>query len=132
MTRRETPFVTYGELIFVRGRIAGPLGTATARLVLDTGAAYTTITPEIADHIGYSARDKTRSTRVRTAVGSEQGYALPVAKLSVLGIVAPSLLVHVFDLGHSDIDGLVGLNFLNLLNYEIRLAERRILVEPVA
>jgi hypothetical protein len=38
----------------------------------------------------------------------------------------------VFDLGHDDIDGLVGLNFLNQLNYEIRSAERRILVEPVA
>jgi hypothetical protein len=38
----------------------------------------------------------------------------------------------VFDLGHDDIDGLVGLNFLSSLNYEVRSAEHRILVERVA
>jgi clan AA aspartic protease (TIGR02281 family) len=132
MTRRETPFAAHRELIFVRARIAGPFGTRAARFVLDTGAVYTTITPEVADDLSYSARDGIRPTRVRTAVGSEQGYVLAVATLSVLGISARGLLVHVFDLGHSDIDGLLGLNFLSQLNYEIRSAERRILVEPVA
>jgi hypothetical protein len=55
-----------------------------------------------------------------------------VVEFTALDIVVPRLLVHVFDLGHDDIDGLIGLNFLNQLNYEIRSAERRILVEPVA
>ena len=132
MTRRETPFVTHRELIFVRGRIEGPLGTTTARFVLDTGAAYTTITPEVADDIGYSARDGTRRTRVRTAIGSEQGYVLAVAALSVLGVAMRRFPVHVFDLGYDDIDGLVGLNFLRHLNYEVRSSEHRILIEPVA
>jgi clan AA aspartic protease (TIGR02281 family) len=130
MTRRETPFATHRELIFVRGRIAGPLGTTTVRFVLDTGAVYTTITPEVADDIGYSARDGTRRTRVRTAIGSEQGYVLPVSELSALGVAMRNFPVHVFDLGHDDVDGLVGLNFLNHLNYEIRSAERRIFIEP--
>jgi clan AA aspartic protease (TIGR02281 family) len=132
MTRRETPFATHRDLIFVRGRIAGPRGTTTARFVLDTGAVYTTITPEVADELGYSVRDGLRRTRVHTAIGNEQGYVIAVAKLSVLGVSARSLPVHVFDLGHDDIDGLVGLNFLSQLNYEVRSAERRILVEPVA
>jgi clan AA aspartic protease (TIGR02281 family) len=132
MTRRETPFATHRDLIFVRGRIAGPLGTRIARLVLDTGAAYTTITPEVADDLGYGARDGRWRTRVKTAIGSEQGYVVTVAQLSVLGVAARSLPVHVFDLGHDDIDGLVGLNFLSQLNYEVRSAEHRILVEPIA
>lgn len=132
MTRHETPFVTHDDLIFVRGRIAGPRGTRTARFVLDTGAAYTTITPEVADDLGYSARDGRQRTHVRTAIGSEQDYVLEVATLSVLGVAARGLPVHVFDLGHDDIDGLVGLNFLNQLNYEVRSAEHRILVEPIA
>jgi hypothetical protein len=38
----------------------------------------------------------------------------------------------VFDLGHEDMDGLLGLSFLYELNYEIRSAERRILVEKIA
>ena len=132
MTRHDTPFATHVELILVDGCVSGPLGTTTARLVLDTGAVYTTITPELADSIGYSARDGLQRTSVRTAISSEQGYTLGVAELAVLGIVVPSFRVHVFDLGHDDIDGLVGLNFLSLLNYEIRSAERRILVEPIA
>jgi clan AA aspartic protease (TIGR02281 family) len=100
--------------------------------VLDTGAVYTTITPEIANDIGYSARDRIQRTRVRTAIGSEQGYVVAVAKFSVLGIATRTFRVQVFDLDHGDIDGLVGLNFLSLLNYEIRSAEHRILVEPFA
>jgi clan AA aspartic protease (TIGR02281 family) len=132
MTRRETPFVTRRELIFVIGRITGPRGTTTARLVLDTGASYTTITPEVARSIGYHPHDRLRRTRVRTAIGDEQGYVLGVDRLAVIGIAVGDFPVHVFDLGHDEIDGLLGLNFLSALNYEIRSTERRILVEPAA
>jgi len=132
MTRRETPFVTRAELILVEALVTGPRMAVTARLVLDTGAVYTTITPEVAADLGYSVRDGIRRTRVHTAVGSEEGYVLEVAELVALGTVVRSLPVHVFDLGHDEIDGLVGLNFLSQLNYEIRSAEHRILVEPIA
>jgi hypothetical protein len=59
--------------------------------VLDTGAVFTTMTPELADLIEYSAHD----------------------------------------LGHEDIDGLVGLHFLSKLNDEVRSAEQRILIEKI-
>jgi predicted aspartyl protease len=131
MTRLETPFVTDGELIIVEAFLTGPMRTGVGRFVLDTGAVFTTMTPELAELIGYSARDGVRRTRVRTAVSSEEGYLLRVAELDVLGLAMPGFAVHVFDLGHDDIDGLVGLNFLSELNYEIRSAERRILVEKV-
>jgi len=132
MTRLETQFEPDDDIIVVTARITGPRGSAFARLVLDTGAVMTTLTPELAVTIGYTARDGIRRTRVHTAIGSEEGFLLSVAKLTALGVVASNVLVHVFDLGHDDIDGLVGLNFLNQLNYEIRSTERRILVEPVA
>lgn len=131
MTRHATPFVTGDDLIVISGIVTGPLTTRAGRFVLDTGAVYTTITPELADAVGYSARDGVRRTRVRTAVGSEEGYLLHVSKLEILGLAVPSFPVHVFDLGHEDIDGLVGLNLLSGLNYEVRSAERRILVEKV-
>jgi predicted aspartyl protease len=131
MMRHETRFVTDGELLIIRGRITGPLGTSIGRFVLDTGAVFTTITPEMVDLVGYGVRDGTRRTRVRTAVGSEEGFLLEVARLDVLGLTRPRFPVHVFDLGHDDIDGLLGLNFLRELNYEVRSAERRILVEEI-
>ena len=130
MTRRETQFDIDGELIIVNADVTGPRGTTVGRFVLDTGAALTTMTPELADLVGYSARDGIKRARVRTAVGNEEGYVLRVAELNVLGFARPSFPVHVFDLGHDDIDGLLGLNFLSELNYEVRSAERRIFVEP--
>ncbi len=130
MMKHETHFVTHAELIVIGAIITGPRASVSARFVLDTGAVYTTITPEVADVIGYSARDGIRRTRVRTAVGSEQGYLLVVAKLSVFGGDTHNFPVHVFELGHDAIDGLLGLNFLSHLNCEVRSAERRILVEP--
>ena len=57
MMSYETPFVTDGDLIIVKALVTGPRGTSPARFVLDTGAVLTTMIPEIADSIGYSARD---------------------------------------------------------------------------
>lgn len=42
----------------------------------------TTLTPELAVSIGYTARDGIRRTRVHTAVGSEDGFLLLVAELT--------------------------------------------------
>jgi clan AA aspartic protease (TIGR02281 family) len=131
MTKHETPFVTEGDLIIVRVLVTGPLGTTGGRFVLDTGAALTTMTHELADLIGYSARDGVKRARVRTAIGSEEGYVLNVAEFAVLGFTMASFPIHVFDLGYDDIEGLVGMNFLNKLNYEVRSEERRILVEKI-
>jgi clan AA aspartic protease (TIGR02281 family) len=129
--RRVTRFATHNKLIVVIARITGPRRTITAPLILDTGAVYTTITPKLAQTIGYVNLEGLRRTRVRTAIGSEQGYMLTTSRIAVLGLAAENFPVHVFDLG-GDISGLVGMNFLCQLNYEIRSAERRILVEPIA
>jgi predicted aspartyl protease len=95
MTRRETPFVTDGDLIIVTAFITGPLGTTDGRFVLDTGAVLTTMTHELADLVGYSARDAIRRARVRTAISSEEGYVLRVAGLAVLGFAMPSFAINV-------------------------------------
>ena len=130
MTRLETPFVI-GDLIIVEVRLTGPLGPAVGRFVLDTGAVATTMIPELADSIGYSARNALMRTKVHTAIGEEEGYVVHVAELAVLGFALPNFPVNVFDLGH-DIHGLLGMNFLSDFNFEIRPTERRVLVEKIA
>lgn len=132
MKRHETSFATGSDLIIIEALLTGPRQTMPGFFVLDTGAMFTTMTPEFADLLGYSARDGIKRARVHTAIGSEEGYLLRVAKLEALGVTIPSCPVHVFDLGHEDIDGLLGLSFLYELNYEIRSAERRIFVEKIA
>jgi len=132
MMKHETPFVTDGDLIVIQALITGPHGTRPGRFVLDTGAALTTMIPEIADSIGYSSRDGFKRTRVRTAIGDEEGYGLRVAELTVVGFTMSSFPINVFDLGYEDIDGLLGMNFLSEFNFEVRSAEQRILVEKIA
>jgi clan AA aspartic protease (TIGR02281 family) len=129
MTRLATPFVTDDDLIIVEALVTGPRGTLSGRFVVDTGAAVTTMTHELAESLGYTPRDGFRRTKVHTAIGAEEGYVLRVSEFTVLGFTLTSFPINVFDLGHDDIDGLLGMNFLSDFNYEVRSSEHRILVE---
>lgn len=99
--------------------------------MLDTGAAATTLTPQVVERIGYSRRDGYKKARAHTAIGEEHGYWLRVAEFTVLDVATPSFAVTVFPLGHKDIDGLVGMNFLRHFNFEIRPEERLIHLELI-
>jgi clan AA aspartic protease (TIGR02281 family) len=131
--RRETPFLDVDDdLIIVSVVVTGPTGPLRGRFVLDTGATVTTMEPGMAGRIGYHARDAFTRTTVHSAVGAESGYVVRVAKFTALGFTASGLAINVFALGHNDIHGLVGMNFLSDLNFEVRPAEHRILVERIA
>src|ERR1044071_918988 len=131
MTRLSTSFARKRELIIVDAEISAPVATTEARLVVDTGAAATTLVPEVIVRIGYTPRDSYKKARVHTAVGEEHGYWIHVAQFTVLGITTPDFALAVFPLGHQDVDGLVGMNFLRHFNFEIRPAEHRILLELI-
>ena len=131
---RVTRFNRGKDLIFVDGRIWGPSGRIERlRLVLDTGAALTVVVPEILDQLGYSPRDAERITTMRSAVGEEAGYLTRVTRLSCLGFTVSDYRIHAHDLPDGwNIHGLLGLDFLNHFNYEIRSGEGRLLVERLA
>ena len=131
MRRHSTSFVRERELILVDAEVAGPAGTVDARLVLDTGAAVTTLVPDMIEKIGYTERNGYKKAKVHTAVGEEKGYWLRVAKFTALGVTTPDFALAVFPLGHQNIDGLVGMNFLRHFNFEIRPAERRVITELI-
>ncbi len=132
MKKISSSFVRSRELILVEAEVVGRAGrTAEARLVVDTGAAATTLTPKLVERIGYSRKDGYKDAKVHTAIGEERGYWLRVAHLDVLGIATPNFAVTVFPLGHQNLDGLVGMNFLRHFNFEVRPDERRILVELI-
>ena len=130
MKKISSSFVRSRELILVEAEVVGRAGRATeARLVVDTGAAATTLTPKLVERIGYSRKDGYKDARVHTAIGEERGYWLRVAQLDVLGIATPNFAVTIFPLGHQNLDGLVGMNFLRHFNFEVRPDEQRIVVE---
>lgn len=132
MTRLSSSFERERELIVVEARIVGRAAATGVRLVLDTGAAATTLVPEVIERIGYTPRDGFKKAKVHTATGEEKGYWLRVAEITVLGVTTPDFALAVFPLGHQEIDGLVGMNFLRHFNIEIRPAERRILVDLIS
>lgn len=130
--KHETPFDPDAELIVVNATIRGPRGSTVARMAIDTGSAATVIVPDVLDEIGYSARDGSARTSVTTAVGQEHGFLLKVEEFEALGFTLSAFRVNVFELANSyGIEGLIGLNFLERFNYEIRSAEGRILVEKI-
>ncbi len=132
MIKLSSPFDYDDDLILIEVKLRGPRGTVRPRLVLDTGAAVTTLLPEIVDEVGYSARDGNKISRVRSAIGEEHGYSLHLAEFSALGVTTPNFMVNVFDLGHEGFDGLLGMNFLRHFNFEVRPADLRILVELIS
>lgn len=126
------PFQFLGELILVEVKLRGPRSEAVTNLVLDTGAAATTLIPEVVDDLGYSARDGNQLSRVHSAIGEEHGYSLNVAEFSALGVTTPNFMVNVFELDHEGFDGLLGMNFLRHFNFEVRPGDRQILVERIS
>lgn len=129
--RSGTSFDVDGDLIFVVAVVVGPRGQAEVRLVLDTGAVLTTLVPRIAESIGYTSAARVARSIIRSAVAQEHGYIVRLTQISTLGFTVPDVHVDVADLSHG-IDGVLGMNFLSDFNFEIRPAERRILVEKIA
>lgn len=101
------------------------------RPVVDTGVGPTIIASDTLDELGYSAREHGEQVAsTRSIAGREEGYMLRVNQLECLGMVEQDFRVYAQDLPSGwDIDGLLGLSFLRLLNYEVRSLEGRILAE---
>jgi predicted aspartyl protease len=129
--RFESYFEIDGDLIIIGAILAGPKGHVRTHLVLDTGSALTTLVPGIVESLGYTSADRVARSVVRTAVAEERGYILRVSQLTALGFSLPGVHVNVADLGH-DIDGVLGMSFLNSFNFEIRPSERRLLAERIS
>jgi len=127
-----TRFDTNDDLIIVAARVWGQFGQKRVSLALDTAATQTLLVPDVLDELGYSVRDGEKVTVVRSAIGAEAGYTIRVARFAALGFMSSDFQIHAHDLPEGiGIDGLLGLSFLRQLNYEIRSAEGRIVVERV-
>ena len=130
---RITRFDRKRDLIIVDARVWSPRGLGEWRLAVDTGSSDTVVNPEFVEDLGYSVRDGEHVMTVRSAIGREQGWTLRVQRFLALGFVARDYRIHVFDLATGDdIDGVLGLSFLNELNYEVRSKEGRLRTERAA
>lgn len=111
-----------GRLIVVQARLWRRQGSSDfIDLALDTAASETLITPQALARFGYDVADSMCATVIRSAVVAERGYMLRVARLWALGFEVRNEVVHAHALpGQYDIDGLLGLRFLDRLDYTVR------------
>jgi len=117
-----TSLIRSDGLLVIRAAIWGRVGRGTrVHLALDTAATETLIRPAVLERVGYGAADAERVTTIHSAVGKERGYLLRIARRWALGFEVREETVHAHELpGLYDIDGLLGLRFLDLFDYTIR------------
>jgi hypothetical protein len=117
--------------LVVQARLWGPAGDGALLLALDTAATITLIKPQVLRRFGYDERSYVRKTSISSAIGAEPGHELDVERLSTLGNSAMPFTVHAHELPEQyDIDGLLGLNFLDHFDYTIYSLRDQIAVEP--
>jgi Aspartyl protease len=124
---------TRRDLIVVPARIAAQSRAVMLRLALDTAASETLIKPALLARLGYGLDDSKRKTVIRSAIGVESGYLLCVERFWALGFEVPDHIVHAHEMPDShDIDGLLGLRFLNHFDYTVHSRRGEISVELAA
>ena len=125
-----TSFDPAEDLIYVDAWLWGPTSNRHARLIVDTGASESFVTPELIEAIGYSARDAIHVTSVTSIIGQEFGYRVQVQKFAALGFELRDYPLNVRDLSEDcGFSGLLGLSFLRHLNVELRVKEGVLLAE---
>ena len=107
-----------GRHIIVHARIND---SVTAKLILDTGAASTLISPRALAAAGVSL---TRGTRAATTRGVAKGVDVEVRQVSIDSLAVGSarvgrMLIASYDMDMPDVEGLLGQDFLGQFNVSI-------------
>ncbi|MGB7934280.1 MAG: TIGR02281 family clan AA aspartic protease [Gammaproteobacteria bacterium] len=113
------PLVRNGNHFLVDAR----LGLQQARLLIDTGASLTMLTPATLQRSGTGARATGRTGLFNTANGRVSAPIYRLDALSVGDWRVSDLDVGVLELGDPGVDGLLGMNFLRHFQFFIDQSE---------
>ena len=122
-TIRYTP----GDKIIVDAKVNGSTST---RLLLDTGADRTLISPRVLVAAGASLTRGTVAGRLQGATGSADIEAVAIESLEVGQARVGQMLVVSHDIDQSDIDGLLGRDFLDQFKVTIDSADGVVTIAP--
>ena len=100
---------TPGQAILVNARIND---SGSVRLLLDTGASVTTISPRVLAQLGVSSRDAVRGS-IRGVTGQADALFVVVNSIDVNGAKAGPIRVVAHDVELGQADGLLGRDFLD-------------------
>lgn len=125
---RSTGVTVHSNRIYVPVRFSYQGRTVEARLLLDTGASITTITPLLAQRLGLNSSNTTRSL-ARVADGrTVQAYLTKLDSITVGPKVKYNVDVSILPRveNSSDDDGLLGMNFLRDFTYSLDINNQSI------
>ncbi len=118
---------TYGIVLYVtfEGK-----EKKTIKMIVDTGATYTTIPWSIAESLGYEPHLSEDKATITTAEGVIKVPLIKIDKMNVLEKGAKDVTVMVHDLPEtSRVDGLLGLSYLR--NFKLTIDFRKGVLELV-
>lgn len=118
---------TPGKPIYVNARVNG---TATVRLILDTGADGTVITERALVAAGVSTRNATAVGKIRGATGEAKVEAYDVESLQVGNAKVGKMMVVSHDINDPNSDGLLGRDFLDQFKVTIDSAAGQVTLSP--
>jgi predicted aspartyl protease len=118
-----------GRQIIVDARVNG---SASCRLLLDTGAGHTLINPRVLRAAGVSLTRGTLSGKARgVAKDAEiEVQGVMVDSLEVGGARVSRLMVAAYDMDYSEADGLLGMDFLGRFDVSIDTAAGIVKLAP--
>jgi clan AA aspartic protease (TIGR02281 family) len=93
--------------------------SATGRLLLDTGASLTVITPALLQQLGLDYNRPQRTAWFNTANGVVEAPIFTIDRVSIGSQTVDRLEVAVMDLNNQGIGGLLGMNFLQHFRFSI-------------
>jgi len=103
-----------GNLLWLKAAVGGISGeTAIFRLLVDTGASYTTLPTRPLESLGYSTTQATQTLRLISASGMMSAPVVTVSWFNCLGIRVEDYPVISYTLPTSSfVDGILGMDFL--------------------
>ena len=103
----------------------------TTDYIFDTGASWTTMSPDLAEKLGISTLNSTTVTAM-TANGVITAPKVIVDSIEVNGLVARNVEVVIQDVGaHNGASGLLGLSFLNKFKVIIDKKNNKLILEKI-
>lgn len=122
-----TPFNPKFGSVIISARVSGPAGSAPVRMVVDTGASYTMIRPDLLRAVGYDPSVSTSIQPMTTVSGTGSAPSLLVDSLEALGLKRSLVTVVAHALPpQARIDGLLGLKFFRGLELNINFRKGEI------
>jgi predicted aspartyl protease len=117
------------RLIIVPVRIYSSTHYIEENFIFDTGASYTIIDYRLAKSLGYTKSGSSAPSRISSVVGEEMGFRTQIEGIEAFGKRIAPFEIACHSLFEQGVSGLLGMTFLENINFCIFPSEKIIRVQ---